>query len=811
MALSGHIIKNVGNWWRLRLEWAATQNVTDNTSTVTCRLYWQSLHSTAAVYSSAPKATVINVNGTKKESTATVGINGNASKLLQTSSFTVSHNADGTGSFTVDAACTLNLTLDGVWVGYTSVGSNAFTLNTIPRASSMSSTADMRAGEYKPFSLSVASSSFFHTVNMYVNGTWIKRVEGVKSSGQFEFSMSDLGNIFTAMGQQKSTTVKFHVTTYNGGSTIGTSEKSGTIYAPDPTSWCPQTSINIGDTLVGNTARPSDYFTYSVGLYTTDGNTLLAWIVSNAIAASLSYNTGDIASTIYDKIPNATYYTAVAKVFTYCNGVQVHGSYNFNIYMYVANSNPTFVNTGVYCYDSDTSVSDLTGSSYHIVQNKSSVVVGVEVASKATAKNGASMSHYVVEFGGLTSNINYSSSENVGTLLDKVNVSGSQTLKVTAVDSRGLRTTVSKTINVIPYTAPKLTVTAKRVNDFENSTTVTINAACSAVSISSANKNSVTLYHYQTRQVGGSWSDTNNITQSGFPNVSNTLTVSLDNSKSWEVYVLIKDAFGSTVTKTVTVGTGKPILFIDSAKKSVGINQQTTGTNMLEVSGGINASGDITSSSVVEAKYFNCEGARFFINDSCGINMRNSDIKNCNAITFADETNSWSEGILFPKKGKTMPSTNPEDYMAIRTQDDILLFNGETLFTPDRTFSLLYTVGGLYMNENQSITVGKQLGACMNGWLLAWSGHDHTSATVLNDQWNFQFIPKTGIRQIATHGSTWLVVANLQWWGTNVRKFLYTNGISITGHEANDDFVDPGDQYGFHDNRRLVLRYVFEY
>ena len=805
MALSGSFHNNVSTGYRLSLEWTATQNIADNTSTVTAKLYWLATSGSYNVVSSTSKQVVININGNKLETTSIVGLGYGGMRLLATHTVIVPHNADGTKSISIAGACTFGLTLNGQSIGYKEAG-GAITLNTIPRASTMSSSADMTAGFYKPFTLNVASSSFTHTVNMYVGSTWIKRVEGVKTSGQFLFSIAELGTIFTAMAQQKSTSVRFHVTTYNSGTTVGTSEKSGTISAPTPTSWATQASCNIGDTLTGTITRPSADFTYSVGLCTTDGNTLLAWLVSNGTSSSLSYNTSNIANTLYEKIPNATYYTVVAKVFTYCNSVQVHGSHTFNIRMDVVNSNPTFTNEGVTYRDGNSTISDITGNNQYIVQNKSNLYATVSSSAKATAKNSATISYYIFEIAGKSVQAAYSTS-NVEANIGTIDVGTDTSLKITAVDSRGLQTTVTKTVTVVPYFVPKLSVTAARQNNFENATPITVKVACAGVSVGGTNKNSMPTLRFQYRTIGGSYGSWTNFTKSGFPSVTGTYTADLPNDKSYEINVQATDAIGSTVTKIITIGAGKPILFINTDTNSVGINRQTTGSDRLEVGGAAYVNGSITTAAGVTTGT-----SRVWTDNTSGLNLNNSSIRGAHSVIFRTGSNDENEGIFFLKDGKTAGSTTPGDYHKMAVVGNNLMVGGENAFTIGKANNMLLDVGGIYMNGSQTgYKPSKSLGDCQNGWLFIWSGFDYTTQKVENSQWNYFFLPKEGFAQMYAVESSPLIVMCMRYWGTPVRKWIYTNGIVISGHNSNTGNASPGDQYGFYDSRRLVLRWIYEY
>lgn len=149
------------------------------------------------------------------------------------------------------------------------------------------------------------------------------------------------------------------------------------------------------------------------------------------------------ASTLYASIPSAKSSKCVYSAI-YSTSTKTTSQYTYTIDE--ANCKPTFSNFNY--IDIGTPTTPLTGNSKILVDNKSSCRFNISVANKAVAKNSATIVKYKCEWGNKSTEVNYSSDAEVTAIV--YNSSGN-TLKVTAIDSRGLSTTVTKTITNVPY------------------------------------------------------------------------------------------------------------------------------------------------------------------------------------------------------------------------------------------------------------------------------------------------------------------------------------------------------------------------
>lgn len=605
MSLNGTISKSVGSGYKLSIEWSATQSIANNTSTITAKLYWQSTSSAYYVNSSKSRTATITINGDTDTYSASAQLSGGQKKLLGTKVYTTGHSSDGTkicgigGTFDISG-----ISLSGTDYGTVSL-SDTVTLNTIPRSSTLSSSLDWRPPNAFPISINRASSNFTHTVELFVkrksSSTWTKinTWTNVGTSNGGGFATDDIKLAFTTLATDSSGDTRVILKTYNGSTLIGAHdygvdsgysggeavvEYSSKLDATNNANW------NIGDSKHIDIARNHPSYTHVAKFYVNG-----QWIhTSPTVEYSYDWNpTQSEIDTMYAQTKNASSEDTTIELYTYYNGVQVDKVKNAYGTAKVVNSNPTF-GTGYTYADTNATTKGITGNDQYIIQNNSTVVVTLPTSANATAINGATMSSYTATLNGVSINKNYSSTTALTFDFGKVNVGSNATLSVKAIDSRGLSTTTTKTITVIPWTAPSVNATVKRANGFETTTTVTLNGSFSALNVNGTNKNTIVSMSYRYKE---------NTPTATFPSAFTNLTftaptgttytatnavIELDNTKGYVFEVRTTDKLGSnTVTKTVVVG--QPILFIDTDKNSVGVNKFPSNSKSLEIDGDIYA------------------------------------------------------------------------------------------------------------------------------------------------------------------------------------------------------------------------------
>lgn len=238
-------------------------------------------------------------------------------------------------------------------------------------------------------------------------------------------------------------------------------------------------------------------------------------------------------------------------------------------------ANPTY---SAFTYaDQNSATTAITGNNQILIQGYSDLLVTVASGSKATANKSATMDHYTVTVGSYSNDVAYSTStvtKDVGAVSD---VSGTQLLGVKAVDSRGNSKIVTKSVNILPYSAPVINATAIRANGYDDALILTVAGTVSPLTISGTDKNVVNLttgVRYRVSEDSGaygSWTNltvtqtagTGAITGTTQPIIAAQGTASADHTYS--IQVQITDSI-TNVVQTVGSVQGTPIFLISTAQ-----------------------------------------------------------------------------------------------------------------------------------------------------------------------------------------------------------------------------------------------------
>lgn len=182
-------------------------------------------------------------------------------------------------------------------------------------------------------------------------------------------------------------------------------------------------------------------------------------IGTNTDTTGTSYtglNSSTSINNFYASIPNLKSGTYKIKV-TYSSSTKTKTGGTYSI---KGDEKPTFTN---FTYsDIDTTTQNVIGNNQILMNNNSDCYIIVSTANKAVGKNSATISSYKYEWGNVSATGEYSSNSDAGKVLYD---STGGTLKVTAIDSRGLSTTVTKTVPYIAYTSAVVnSVEVQRLN-----------------------------------------------------------------------------------------------------------------------------------------------------------------------------------------------------------------------------------------------------------------------------------------------------------------------------------------------------------
>lgn len=241
MALSGSFSGSIaGGKYKLRVDWSATQSVSNNTSKVTAVMYLVQVSGWSLnVTGRDDNRTTINGTAIPWTSPAVSNSGGKTTKLGTVISRNITHNADGTKSITISAVYNIKATISGTY--YSSItASDTVTLNTIPRATQPSlsqSSADM--GSAVTITLPRANSSFTHdlTFDLTVgalsgSGGTAAVYSGTITTGagaSYAWTVPDLA---AYLPDNTQATAAIKCVTKNGSTTVGTKYAYLTVKVP---------------------------------------------------------------------------------------------------------------------------------------------------------------------------------------------------------------------------------------------------------------------------------------------------------------------------------------------------------------------------------------------------------------------------------------------------------------------------------------------------------------------------------------------------------------------------------------------------
>lgn len=286
---------------------------------------------------------------------------------------------------------------------------------------------------------------------------------------------------------------------------------------------------------------------YTFNLTQSERNTLLA--------ACPNSNTLSVRFIIRTVLSGQTYYSTVIKTMT------------------VKNANPTI--TGSSYADTNATTTAITNNNQQIIQGQSTV--SFSFTSLAALKY-ATLTKIEVTVNAVTvsSNLSGSSVSNKTVAFGTINSTSNLAASIKLTDSRGNTTTQSLNIAMLAWSLPTALITCARKNNYYSDTTLLVDGNYSSLD----NKNTLTI-QYQYKQVtASSWSALTTI-QDNVP-----VTVTLDNTKQWNIRVIVTDRIGST-TYNLIVDRGLPIIYFDRLKRSVGVNCFPSADNVLESDGQI--------------------------------------------------------------------------------------------------------------------------------------------------------------------------------------------------------------------------------
>lgn len=535
----------------------ASQSTTGNSTTIN----WQAGLNTGGAtsnydywYSNAVKINSVYINGTNvcSGTYSNVGLDKGKDYQLASGTVTIPHNTDGKKTFTVSISGWLYT------YGDTS-GSNNFELVAIPRYATSNQSLNSKTETTIKMNWSSDSTIDYIWYSTDWGTTW-KDVGSVNAtSGSYTISKpSNSDNNLSP-----NTTYNIITKVRRKDSQLGTnsSKLSVTTYNYPHCTNAP--NFIIGDSVTVEFYNPLNR-TFTMTMIGADNSTILTTPTSGTNRPSAG---GDTSITnLYKSIPNAKSGTYKIKVEYGSSSITKTGG----TYSIKGTETPTFNN---FTYkDTNSTVTDVTGNNQVLVKGLSNLQVTISSANKMVANYSANPSKYIATIDTLNVSKDYATSEinlPMGTLIN----SGTKRLTVTAYDSRTLTKAVYKDITIYDYAKPVINVTLTRLNNFEAETTLKVSGTYTRLTIGGTDKNTINSVQYRYREVGGSWGSWTNLntTVTSGKFTCNDVILSLDNTKSFEFQIQVKDEL-QTNSSTKTLNIGLPVFFIGSNKKGVGIN-----------------------------------------------------------------------------------------------------------------------------------------------------------------------------------------------------------------------------------------------
>lgn len=226
MALSGSVTTSSSSNRSVTLSWTATQSIANNTSTISWTLKGSGSAS-GWVQVSELKVTIDGSQVFYRDSSNHTGCyNGTQ---LASGTKTITHNSDGTKSFTIKVEAGIYQ-----WAINCS-GSSSFTLNTIARASSITSASNITLGNACSVGWTPASSSFKYKVKFSL-GSWNYTTDYISPNKTSAYTYTGYTvpvSVAAQLPSATSGTMTAYLYTYNGTTQVGsTTSKTFTVTVP---------------------------------------------------------------------------------------------------------------------------------------------------------------------------------------------------------------------------------------------------------------------------------------------------------------------------------------------------------------------------------------------------------------------------------------------------------------------------------------------------------------------------------------------------------------------------------------------------
>ena len=316
MATSGSVTVKVTGYNNLVFEWNMTsQSVANNTSTVSWAMKLVAIGASGKITSNSKKNWNVTVNGTDYSGTNTIGISGKSTKTLASGSTVISHNVDGTKTFTFSFKQQFSgLVFAGVAISDKS-GSGLGTLPDIPRQATITSAPNFNDEENPTITYSNPAGNAVSTLQACISLTGAnadiayRDINKTGTSYTFNLSGAERDVLRYATTTSNSRKIIFFIKTVIGSNTFySTLDRTLTIVNATPTITPTVNDANANTiALTGDSNKLIRY--YSIGSYSIAKNTMKgATVKSVSVKCGSQSKTGpNLTSGNFQKVDSGVF------------------------------------------------------------------------------------------------------------------------------------------------------------------------------------------------------------------------------------------------------------------------------------------------------------------------------------------------------------------------------------------------------------------------------------------------------------------------------------------------------------------------
>ena len=640
----------------------ATSTV-NNTSTLS---YSVVLKRPSSYTPTATKTATCTINGTTYTWSGKLTGSGTSDMTLITGTTTVTHNTDGSKSIDLKVSFTLNTSWDHVSYG-TLYGSGTMALSNIPRYATVTQSISGKTETQFTIAWS-ADSTIDHIWYSWNNSLW-----------------NDLGAVnatsgtFTITGRTPNATYTLYVRYRRKDSQLETDSPAITIQMYNYPYCTSMPNFTIGSSVSLGFYNPlgREFTFYIIGNGTQITN---SWTIKGTAYSGL--NASSTQTQLYATIPNNKSATYQVKCVYGSSTITKTGG------TYTCNESVCKPSIGVVTYyDSNSSVTAITGDNQKIVQNKSTPYIS---ARELSAKNSASISNVKVAINGTDYTMTVSGT-NATKQCGVVNSGSSVDAVCTITDSRGYTNTKSITLDMVGYSNPSAIIDAWRTNNYYDSSHIVVDADYISVGSNSCS------ISFQYKQSGTStWSSAVTLQD----NTQYDFTA--NNQYAWDLKVVLVDSFGSTTTINLLLQRGLPLMFFDKARNSIGFNRIPNGDmvadiyNMYQATGASNSATSVSADTITQIPLVSTGaisvGSGFSVSNDGGIKVDHAGIYRITGSAYL--TGGISSGV---------------------NRKDVFLYCGASYATATEVSNVTDNVGTTSVQQHGSVgTTAKLVSASAN-------------------------------------------------------------------------------------------------